>query len=302
MFKGIISSLVLVLFFVAMNAQGQQIEPRGQFLSDSIKIGVPVAYSLAVKYPKELDIIFPDSLYNYAPFEFDKKRYFPTRSDSVYSYDSAVYYITSFEVDSIQHISLPVYVLHGRDSTAVYASSDTVVLQQLVTEIPDSVAVEAMPLKENTTYKRVAFQFNYPYFIIGAIILVIIAVLVFIFFGNKIRRYFFLRRMEKSHRKFIETYDAIALAKDQSVKLQAEKLLVVWKKYHEQLEARPYTKLTTKEIIRFYQPEGIETSLKALDRTIYSPKANGELMGDYTALKKYSQKRYEEKVEEVKHG
>ena len=302
MFKGIISSLVLVLFFVEMNAQDQQIEPHGQFLSDSIKIGVPVAYSLAVKYPKNLDIVFPDSLYKYAPFEFNRKKYFPTQSDSLYSYDSAVYFITSFEVDSIQHFSLPVFVLHGRDSTAVYAARDTVILQQLVAEIPDSVAVEAMPLIENTTYRRVPLQFNYPYFIIGAVILLIIAGLIFIFFGSKIRQYFFLKRLEKSHRKFIETYDSIALAKDQPAKRQAEQLLVVWKKYLEQLEARPYTKLTTKEIINFYKPEGIEASLKKVDRTIYSPRTNGELMGDYSALKKYSQKRYEEKVEEVKHG
>lgn len=303
MFKGLIIKLtVVVFFFIAWTAQGQQIKPDGVFLSDSIKIGVPVTYSLSIKYPKEMDVVFPDSLFNYTPFEFEGKRYFTTRSDNEFSYDSAIFYLTSFEVDTVQHLSLPVFVLTGRDSTAVYADPDSVVLQHMVSEIPDSVAVEAMPLKENTTYRRVPLQFNYPYFIIGTVIVLLIAGLFIFFFGKSIRRYFYLRRLEKSHRKFIEDYDAVALAKDQPAKAQTEKLLVIWKKYLEKLEGKPYTKLTTKEIIRDYHHQSIEASLKAMDRTIYSPKGNGELIRDYSAIKKYSQKIYEEKVQEVKHG
>lgn len=302
MFKGLIIKLTVVFFFVAWSAQGQQIKPKGVFLSDSIKVGAPVSYSLSVKYPKDMDIVFPDSLYNYSPFEFESKRYFPTRSYHEFSYDSAVYYLTSFEVDTVQHLFLPVFVLHGRDSTAVYADPDSVLLQHMVAEIPDSVAVEAMPLKENTTYRRVPLQFNYPYFIIGAVIVLLIAGLFIFFFGKSIRRYFYLRRLEKSHRKFIEDYDAVALAKDQPVKAQTEKLLVIWKKYLEKLEGKPYTKLTTKEIIQNYQHQSIEASLKTMDRAIYSQKENGELMRDYGTIKKYSQKIYEEKVQEVKHG
>lgn len=303
MFRRIFTSLVVVLFFVALAAKSQQIQPHGQFLKDSIQIGIPVGFSLALKHPKDLDVVFPDSLYSYAPFELDHKMYFPTRSDSTYSYDSAVYYVTSFEVDSVQTLKLPVFVLTGHDSTTIYTETDSVILKQLVAEIPDSLAVEAMPLKENTTYKSVNFQFNYPYFIIGAVILVVIVVLVFVLFGGKIRRHYKLKRLQKAHSKFIEKYDALALAGDTAAKLQAEKILILWKQYLEKLESKPYTKLTTKEIIRNYQPQDIEEALRTLDRTIYgNVKSNGELMQKYTALKKYSQQKYEEKVEEVKHG
>lgn len=302
MFKGVIVNLVLLFCFITTGAAGQELDPQGRFLSDSIKIGIPVAYSLSVKYPKDMDVVFPDSLYSYSPFELYRKEYFPTKSDSLYSYDSAVYYVTSFEVDTVQDMALPVFLLQGKDSTAFFPARDSVILQQLVTEIPDSVAIEAMPLIENTTYKRVRLQFNYPYFIIGAIILVIIVVLVIVLFGKKIKKFFYLRRLHKAHEQFIQKYDAIALADDVPVKVQAENLLKIWKSYLERLEGTPYTRLTTKEIIMNYKPEGIEDSLKTMDRTIYSQQVNGKLMREYTALKKYSQLRYEEKIEEVKHG
>lgn len=303
MYKGIIKGLLPVLFFVVLNAKGQQIKPQGQFLSDSIKIGIPVGYSLSVKYPREIDVVFPDSLYNYSPFELESKRYFPTRSDSTHSYDSAVFYLTSFEVDSVQQLKLPVFILHGKDSTTVYAETDAVILQHLVTEIPDSVAVEAMPLVENTTYKSVNLQFNYPYLIIGIVILVFLLILLYILFGNKIRRQFKLRRLRRANENFISKYDALVLDQNEPVKGKAEKVLVLWKKYLEKLESKPYTQLTTKEIIQYYKPESIADTLKALDRTIYGNQStNGELMARFTSLKKYSQEKYHSKVEEVKHG
>ena len=303
MYKGIVISLLPVLFFVVLNAHGQQIKPQGQFLSDSIKIGIPVGYSLSVRYPRGMDVVFPDSLYDYSPYELDHKRYFPTQSDSTHSYDSAIYYITSFEIDSIQQLKLPVFVLHGKDSTPVYAETDAVILKQLVSEIPDSVAVEAMPLKENTTYKNVSLQFNYPYYIIGAAILLILVILFFVLFGGKLKKHYKLKQLKKANDKFIENYDALVLNSNQNEKAKAEKALVLWKKYLERLESKPYTQLTTKEIIQFYKPESIEDSLKTLDRIIYGNiSVNGEIMKQYTALKKYSQEKYMAKVEEVKHG
>ncbi|MBL6445980.1 hypothetical protein JMN32_06650 [Fulvivirga sp. 29W222] len=303
MYKGIVRGLLPVLFFVVLNAQAQQIKPQGQFLNDSIKIGVPIGYSLSVKYPKGVDVVFPDSLYDYSPYELDHKRYFPTQSDSTHSYDSAIYYITSFEIDTIQHLKLPIFVLHGKDSTTVYADTDAAILQQLVTEIPDSVAVEAMPLKENTTYKNVGLQFNYPYFIIGVGILAILTILFFVLFGGRLKKHFKLKRLKRANNRFIEKYDTLVLNENETEKNKAEKVLILWKKYLEKLESKPYTQLTTKEIIQFYKPKSIGDSLKALDRVIYGNlSVNGEIMKQYTVLKKYAQEKFMEKVEEVKHG
>ena len=61
-------------------AQEPSVKVRGQFLVDSIKIGKPFPYSLAAEYPSDQRILFPDSTFQFAPYEYFGKRYFPTRS------------------------------------------------------------------------------------------------------------------------------------------------------------------------------------------------------------------------------
>jgi hypothetical protein len=43
--------------------------PRGKFLEDSIRIGEPVRFILSFKYPMDFEVIFPDFLYDFSPFE-----------------------------------------------------------------------------------------------------------------------------------------------------------------------------------------------------------------------------------------
>ena len=54
--------------------------PDIQFLKDSVQVGAHVELSMSVTYDKSLDILLPDSLYDFSPFEFVDKRYFPTVS------------------------------------------------------------------------------------------------------------------------------------------------------------------------------------------------------------------------------
>jgi len=293
---------VVFLLFISVNIHAQEIKPKGQFLADSIKIGEPVGFALSLKYPKKMDILFPDSLYDFSPYELEKKTYIPTKSDSVYSYDSAVYYLSSFEIDPIQRLKLPVFVLHGNDSTLIHTAEDSVFLKELVEEVPDSISAEAAPLKENTTYIQVPLEFNYPYFIIGTIILVIILVVVYAVFGKKIRSAFILRRLKKKHQKFLAQFEVLVTKQNEPASKLAERILIHWKRYLEKLENRPYTKLTTKEIITAYSPGEIADDLKGLDRAIYSSATGSSLENNYKALKTFAQAQYEHKIEEVKHG
>lgn len=294
-------TLLVFIFFSAFTS-AQQINPRGQFLKDSIKIGEPVGFSLALKYPRELDILFPDSLFNFSPYEFESKTYIPTRSDSVYSYDSTVYYLTTFEIDTVQYLQLPVFVLHGNDSTKVFSQNDSVIIKQLVEEVPDSVSAEAAPLIENTNYINVPLQFNYPYFIIGALLIILIVVLVIVFFGNKIRRAFILRKLKRNHRKFLEGYNSLLLKQNEPNRKLAEGILTYWKKYLEKLNNQPFTKLTTKEILNKYQVNEIENDLRSIDRAIYSQALEATLEDHYQSLREFAEKQFENRIEEVKNG
>jgi hypothetical protein len=103
--------LAYFLYFLSLiGARAQEPIIQGQFLSDSIRIGEPTPFVLTAAYDTNQDLIFPDSTFDFTPFELSQKLFFPSvlRSDKVF--DSAIYYITSFEVDSIQSFSLPVFL------------------------------------------------------------------------------------------------------------------------------------------------------------------------------------------------
>ena len=177
---------------------------QGRFLADSIKIGEQIPYSLTVRYPSSLNLVFPDSTFSFAPFEIQKKKYFPTLSKNNISYDSTVYFLTTFEIDSIQILRLPIFSIHAKDCTAFFASPDTIFLKQLIKVVPDSIAAQELPLKTNTAYQNVKWLLNYWVFIIIISALLISAVTVWLIFGKRIKRYFILRRLQRKHNSFLQ--------------------------------------------------------------------------------------------------
>ena len=176
----------LTLFFCSILiyslGTAQNISPQGVFLNDSIQIGEPLPFVLSIKYPKELEIVFPDSLHDFSPFELTRKVYFPTKSDSIISTDSAIYYLTSFEIDTVQKLTLPVYQINEFDSSTLWTTIDSVILNQVVSAIPDSVAMIT-----NTKYIEVPMAFNYPYASIGLIGAIILILVIWFIFGKTIK-------------------------------------------------------------------------------------------------------------------
>lgn len=292
-------TVFLILFFGLMSlASAQELKPRGYFLKDSVKIGESVAYSLSYKDRKNRPVLFPDSLYNFAPFELLDKSYFDTRSDSINSIDSAVYYLATFEIDTVQHLALPVFVFTGEDSIPIFSEKDSIVLNQVVTQMPDSVN-----LAETRAFQPVSRQFNYPYWMIGLAILGLIALVVGIVWGKEIAKRIRLYRLKKKLEKFREEFDKeIESISAETEKPKIESLLKFWKSYMESLEQVPYTKLTTKEIVKIQQNSSLEETLKSIDKNIYSRLAVSALQNDFEFLKDYSIDRYNHVTEEIKNA
>jgi hypothetical protein len=291
-----------VFLHVSLLAFGQQPVPKGSFLEDSLKIGQPVRYTLSMQYPEEMDIVFPDSLYNFAPFELSRKEYFPTRTQAGISYDSAIYYLMSFEIDTVQILTLPIYRLTLEDSIPMMPPADTIYLQQLVTEIPDSVALEAMPLLENTDYLQVDYEFNYPYFFIGLTIFVIVAFGIFIFYGKSIHNKIKAYRLQKRHNRFLTRFDLLTAEEPKDLPKHAEEVVVVWKEYLEKLEPWPYRTLTTRELLTTAHAPELEHAMHSIDRAIYSPSADSVPPQSYNALRDFAEKRFDIKLNQLKHG
>lgn len=277
---------------------GGQVQVRSRFLADSLKIGEKVPFSVTAKYPRQLNILYPDSAYSFNPFEFESKLYFPTRTTDSLSYDSVVYYITSYEIDSIQMFRMPVYVLHGSDCTTVFGTADSIFLKQYVSHVPDSVSTQQLPLKTNTDYLNVSWLLNYP--IIGYVVagLTVICIVVWLVFGKRIRRYYRLKRLDKDHVTFLHNFaDALQRVQSEFTQMNAEKALVIWKRYMERLEDRPYTKYSTKEIVQMLDEGGLSNALRTIDRMVYG--GVGSNPEAFNELREVSRSHYTEKIRKV---
>jgi hypothetical protein len=300
--------IIPVLFIIPSLALAQDVLPaagqvtiRSRFLADSLRIGEKVPFSVTATYPRKLNILYPDSSYSFNPFEFESKQFFPTKTKDSVSYDSVVYFISSYEIDSIQTFRMPVYVLQGSDCTAVFGATDSIFLKQMVAHVPDSVNAEQLPLKINTKYLNVNWLFNYPIAIYVGIALVVIAIVVWFVFGKRIRRYFVLKRLNKDHVDFLQRYaDAMQQMETEYSSNKAERALVIWKKYMESLEQKPFSKYTSKEILRLLNDNNLSGALKAIDKMVY-----GGLVSDtsvFQELREVSRSHYNEKLRQLNNG
>ena len=285
--------LVILFWVTSLPLFGQEVISHGHFHKDSVKIGEALPYSLWIKYPKNKDVAFPDSLFDFSPFELEKRDYFTTKSDSLESLDSVVYYFTTFEIDTVQYLTLPVYLINEYDSTILYTTTDSIILDQVVTTLPDSVAVLV-----NTDFQKVPLAFNYPYFTIGVIIFLVIALVIFLVFGKRIRQTFKIYRLTKKHKKYISSLNN--LLADQPI--EVEHTLSVWKKYMEKLKAKPYTKLTSKEIINLTQSSELAEQLKIIDRFIYGNSTDTDTKSAFEFLLNFSVEEFNDRIKKIKNG
>ena len=173
--------ICLLAWFCPEVVHAQEIKPVGEFLKDSVMVGAPVEYSFRVKYPKTMEALFPDSTYDFSPFEFVQKDIFNTLSDTAQSYDSVVYHLITFELDEVQSLALPIYLIIDGDSTEIYSASDSIFFKTVIAEELDSLA-----LLKNTEHQEVAKQFNYPYLIIGIVAVLLVIGILIALFGKSI--------------------------------------------------------------------------------------------------------------------
>lgn len=293
-------SCVIFLLMSCLSANAQDVKVRGGFLSDSLKIGEETAFYLSARYPSDLNVLFPDSTFKFSTFEYTKRNYFQTKTRDNVSVDSAVYYFTTFEVDRAQYLDLPVYVVQPQDCTVFQSPRDSVLITQLVASVPDSLTVDKLPLKMNTAYQKVFFEFNTWVVIIAVGVLIVIAILVWIFFGKRIARYFRVKRLRRMHADFVRNYNAMIAQLQSASGNQAEGALSAWKKYMERLESHPYTKLTTKETALIIRDEELTNNLKEIDRAIYSERP--AQINFFEGLRAFADQRFNKKLEEVQHG
>jgi hypothetical protein len=300
--KSFLKGCVALFMFVGLNVSYAQVKVSGGFIQDSTKIGIPFNYYLTARYPINLQVLFPDSTWTFESFEFQRKKYFPTVTQQGESYDSAVYTLLTFEVDEVQYLALPVFQLQKADCTYHVPPRDSIVLNLLVTEpVPDSLSAQDLPLKTNTGYQRVFFLFNYPILLIVLASLLVLLVAAWLIFGKRIRKHFRLKRLNGNHQKFLQTFsEYLQQLQAQFSAEKTERALFLWKKYIENLEGKPYTKLTTRETLAIEPDSRLRESLPLLDKAIYGH--NNLVLDPLNQLKALAEEKFGKKVEEINHG
>jgi hypothetical protein len=242
--------------------------PQGRFLRSAARVGELVEYELRYEHAPGLEVIFPDSAANYEPFEFVSKGYSPTRTRKGRSLDRAVYRLRTFSLDSVQRLSLPITVLRGRDTLAIPSAPAQL---RLVRTAPPVVPGQVPNLRQNLSLQLVEPQFNYPYWLAGAALLLVVAGGVVLGFRRKLRLRYRRYRLRKNHAYFLAQYarhvERFTLSRSLT---NMERAITLWKNYLSNLENNAINSLTTREIVAHYQNDSdVRLALGLADRVIY---------------------------------
>jgi hypothetical protein len=298
-FKYLIINILLLFITQKTNAQiPSWTPPKGKFLSDSVKVGLPVKYALSYRHKATADIFFPDSAYNFTPFEMVKREYFNTVTDQNGSLDSVVYTLITFEVTPIQELSLPIYVRAKRDCTRVFAPMDYVVLNSIINP---NVNIDTLALKKDTRLIPIAQQVNFPLIFLIIIGLLLLAGMVFWFFGKPIRRQVRLFNFRRRYDDFRKLFQRLSRGTEDAEKRleNIEKAVVLWKKYIERIENKPFTTFTTKEILDNLKDSRLSDALREIDATVYGGVYSSKTIASLQVLQELAEGLYRERRMEV---
>lgn len=293
--KYLIINVLLLTITQKTNAQTPSLtSPKGKFLNDSIKVGLPVQYSLSYRHKATADVFFPDSLYNFEPFQLVKREYFDTVTDENGSLDSVIYTLISFEITPVQTLSLPVYIRANRDCTRVYAPMDQVILNSIV---QSTANIDTLKLKKDTRLIPIAQQINFPLIILIIIGLLLMAGIVYWFFGKPIRRQIRLFNFKRRYDDFRKLFQRLSRGTDDAKKRleNIEKAVFLWKKYIERLENKPFTTFTTKEILDNLKDNRLSDALREIDATVYGGVYSSKTIASLQVLQELAEGLYRER-------
>jgi hypothetical protein len=294
---------IIYLCLLQVSAWGQQIEkPEGSFNRDTVKLGELLRYKLVHRHPAAQEVVLPPDTYNFAPFELVGKEYFPTVTQAGISTDSAVYTLRTFEALPKQDLALPIYVLNQQDTLVVFAEADTVVLDRMVTQVQ-----EPLQVRTETGLVPVEERFNWPLLLLWVVAVATSLSLVWLIFGQAIRRKYKLYRLRKDHLYFASRYNSHEERFKKTGSPQSlEKAVSVWKNYLTKLERSAINSFTTKEIVEYYEnDEEVNTALRICDKAIYGnmqAEAGGETNLALGMLRRFAKSRHKTRRELIKNA
>ena len=286
---------LLNLIFISLTSfpvLAQDIEVEGYFQQDSAMLGERVAYVLKAKYKEGVNIIFPDSTYDFSPFVLLEKKTYISSTQNELTLDSAVYFVSNFSLDPVAKLTLPVFEVFRFDSLEHRPLEAELALKLTIDQIP-----QELNFRDNNVFQPIPTEFNVLFFggILGVII-VLIVVLLFIF-GNKIKRQWHIWLEKQKYKRFVKKWQNAEAAFTSNPNMdQADELLGLWKTYMEHLKNRPFREWTTTEIADFLDNKEIIKDFRSIEMVIYAGREGEDIVKTCNKLKEICTDSFKKKI------
>lgn len=115
--------LLIGLFILGTAVSGNaQVQGKLYALDSMIMVGNPFKVQMEITHPEEMVVIFPDSDANFFPYELYRARAFPTQTFEGRSTDKKLFRLYTWEIDSIQTLTLPYWYVKNGDTIQEYAN------------------------------------------------------------------------------------------------------------------------------------------------------------------------------------
>jgi hypothetical protein len=289
---------LLLMSLLTLNARGQTNLPipQGRFLKPTVLVGEPLDYELRYEHAPDLEVVFPDSLARFAPFEYAGKTFFPTRTRKGVSLDRAIYHLRTFRLDSMQMLALPVAVLQGADTLSILPPASRVRLRRTVAPLPSGTA-ELPALRQNLALVPVAPAFNYPYWIAGTLALLLVLGGSAALFRRRLTRRYRAYKLRKNHGYFLAQFarhvERFELSRSAT---NVERAVVLWKNYLARLENSDLNSFTTRELVAYFENDSdVRKALNATDKVVYGnlqTEDAAEVDRAFQRLRGFAERRY----------
>ena len=288
--------IVFCLLLVGLNVTAQSFEPIISVAKDSVFLGEHFDVTLAVRYPKNKQLIFADSTHNFGDFEFVKKTYSTTQSNDSMSLDSAVYTFSTFELGKALKLAIPIYVITPKDSIEVVSDSISIFIKEVIAELPATIE-----LKEDTNAAPLEYEFDYILWGIVLGVSIWLTAACIITFGRPLIVRFKKKRLTNQHQKFEDSFKR-KIEKEGVSKEEVEEALNSWKKHLSYLTKQPYTSYSTTEIHQLANDEQLKNDLRVIDRTLYSSHQLNSVAQLQGSMLGYAQMKFNKRIEGLANG
>lgn len=285
---------IISYFLVPRQALSQDLEVEGYFMQDSAMLGERIGYVLKAKSKPGVNIVFPDSTHNYSPFVLLEKKSFISSTKEDVTIDSAVYYVSNFSLDPVAKLTLPVYEVFRFDSLVHMPLEAGLALKLTIDPLPEELA-----FKDNNVYQPIPTEFNMLVLLLILGVITVLAIIVLVIFGKKIKRKWENWREKQKYRRFVKRWNAAESAFTASPDMaQADELLGLWKTYMEHLNNEPFREWTTTEISEFLDNKEIIKDFRAIEMVIYAGKEGKDITETCNNLKDICTDSFRKKITE----